>query len=294
MIDLLDPTFLNSIFRFVTPILLAALGGLICERVGVFNIALEGMMLVGAFGAIAGSYYAQSAAMGVLAAMMAGGVTALLFALLIIRFQADMIVIGIAVNLLVAGVTVFLLRVLFGARGAFQDPKIQGLDHYTLPLLEGVPLLGPLVSGHTGLVYLSWGFVISIYLLLFRHPWGLRMRGVGEKPEAAETLGVPIAQVRSMTILVSGMFCGLGGAQLALGNVTLFVENMSAGRGWMAVVTVMLGQAHPVGVFSASTLFGFVDSLSLRIQGLGLPQQFTDMFPYLVTLLSLFVIRLRR
>lgn len=293
MTDLLnpfDPALLNSIFRFVTPILLAALGGLICDRAGVFNIALEGMLLVGAFGAVIGSFYAENALAGVLTAMVAGVAIAFIFALLTVTFRADMIVVGIALNLFVSGTTIFLLRTMLGGRGAFQDPRIQGLEAIELPLVGHIPFLGPLVSGHTWVVYLAWLLVIVLHLLLFRHAIGLRLRGVGERPEAAAALGVAVSRLRYGVILISGMLCGLGGAQLALGNVTLFVEEMSAGRGWIAVVAVMLGQAHPLGVFAASLLFGFVDSLSFRIQGLGLPAQFTDMLPYVVTLLSLFVI----
>lgn len=293
-INPLDPTLLNSIFRFVTPILLAALGGLLCDRVGVFNIALEGMLLTGAFTAVVGSYYFESSLAGVLAAMLGGAAVGLIFALLTVTFRADMIVVGIAINLFASGTTIFLLRSLFGVKGAFQDPRIQGLAKIDIPVIDEMPVLGPLISDHTWLVYLSWLLVIGLNILLFRHALGLRLRGVGERPQAAATLGIDVPRLRYGVILVSGLLCGLGGAQLALGNVTLFVEDMSAGRGWIAVVAVMLGQAHPLGVFAASTLFGFVDSLSFRIQGLGLPSQFTEMLPYVVTLLSLIAIAFQR
>ncbi len=292
--QLFDPTLLNSTFRFITPILLAALGGLICERVGVFNIALEGMMLTGAFFAVAGSYYAHNAFVGVLAAMLAGAVLSLLFAVLAVSLRGNMIVLGIALNLLVSGGTVFLLRAMFGVKGAFQDPQIKGLDKIVLGPVEGIPVLGPILSGHTWVVYASWALVVIVYIVLFRHRLGLRMRGVGEAPEAAETLGVNVTAMRYGAILVSGMLCGLAGAQLSLGQVTLFVENMSAGRGWIAVVAVMFGQAHPIGVFLASVLFGFADSIGFRLQGVGLPSQFTGMLPYVVTLVALFITQARR
>ncbi len=292
--QLLDPTLLNSTFRFITPILLAALGGLICERVGVFNIALEGMMLTGAFFAVAGSYYAHNAFVGVLAAMLAGAVLALLFAVLAISLRGNMIVLGIALNLLVSGATVFLLRAMFGVKGAFQDPNVIGLDKIVLGPIDGIPVLGPILSGHTWVVYASWALVAIVYIVLFKHRLGLRMRGVGEAPEAAETLGVDVKVMRYGAILISGMLCGLAGAQLSLGQVTLFVENMSAGRGWIAVVAVMFGQAHPIGVFLASVLFGFADSIGFRLQGVGLPSQFTGMLPYVVTLVALFITQARR
>lgn len=292
--SLLDVALLESLPRFAAPILLAALGGLICERAGIFNIALEGLMLAGAFGAVAGSYFAGSATVGVLAAVAAGVLLALVLALATVGLGANPIVSGIAVNLLASGLTVFLLRTLFGVKGAFQDPAIEGLGPIRLPWLEGVPLLGPLLSGQSALVYLAVLLVPLTWYFLFRQVGGLRLRGVGENAAAARTLGVSVGAVRTLALVFSGALCGLAGAQLSLGNVTLFVENMSAGRGWMAVVAVMLGRAHPLGVAAACVLFGFTDSLGFRLQGLRLPSQLTEMLPYVVTLASLFVFEWHR
>lgn len=292
--QIFDATLLNSTFRYITPILFAALGGLLCERVGVFNIALEGLMLWGAFFAVVGSYFSGNALVGVLTAMFMGIVLAGVFGIIVVPLKGNMIVSGIALNLLVAGGTIFLLATIFGVKGAFQDPNIRGLGKIDLPFIENIPLLGPILSGHSWLVYVSWLLVLVIYLLVFRTPLGLRMRGVGEQPEAASTLGVNVNRMRFGAILASGALCGLAGAQLSLGQVTLFVENMSAGRGWIAVVAVMLGQANPIGVFLTSMLFGFADSIGFRLQAYGLPTQFTGMIPYLVTLAALFLIALRR
>lgn len=289
-----DPTLLNSTFRFITPILLAALGGLICARVGVFNIALEGLLLTGAFFAVAGSYYTVNSFLGVLAAMAAGGCLAIIFALIVVTLKGNMIVVGIALNLLAAGGTIFLLRTMFGVTGAFQDPQIQGLGKIDIPLIVNIPIIGDILSGHSWLVYVSWLLVIVVDVVLFRTSLGLRMRGVGEQPEAAKTLGVNVNAYQFGAIIISGILCGMAGAQLSLGQVTLFVENMSAGRGWIAVVAVMFGQANPIGVFIASVLFGFVDAIGFRLQGLGLPSQFASMVPYLATLAGLFVVQARR
>lgn len=292
--NIFDATLLNSTFRFVTPILLAALGGLICERVGVFNIALEGLMLTGAFAAVVGSYYAGSAVGGVALAVLAGVLLAAIFAYFAVTLRGDMIVLGIALNLLASGLTVFLLRTIFGVKGAFQDPSLQGLGKIDIPGLAVLPILGPLLSGHSWVIYLSWLLVAAMQLLLFHHALGLRMRGVGEHPEAAATLGVSVNGLRYLAVLLSGALCGLAGAQLSLGNVTVFVENMSAGRGWIAVVAVMFGRAHPLGVLAASLLFGLADSVGFRLQGLQMPSQFTAMVPYVVTLVSLFIIEAQR
>ena len=287
--EVFDATLLESTFRFVTPILLAALGGAICQKAGVFNIALEGLMVTGAFAAVAGSYFFGSSLLGVMTAALAGAALAAVMALFVVRLGADEIVTGIAINLLAAGLTGCLRRARGGVKGAFQDPAIVGLVAIEVPGIEAIPLLGPLFSGHTWIVYLALTLVIAIYLVLYRHRLGLRLRGVGENPEAARTLGIRVGAIRSGAIIASGLFCGLAGAQLSLGNVTLFVENMSAGRGWMAVVAVMLGQGHPFGVLAASCLFGFTDSLGFRLQGLRLPSQLTETTPYLVTLISLFI-----
>jgi simple sugar transport system permease protein len=155
-------------------------------------------------------------------------------------------------------------------------------------------VIGPILSGHTWIVYCSWALVAVTYVMLFRHRIGLRLRGVGEQPEAAATLGIHVERVQFAAIICSGLLCGLAGAQLSLGEVTLFVENMSAGRGWIAVVAVMLGQAHPLGVFAASILFGFADSIGIRLQGVGVPSQFTSMLPYVITLAALFIVQARR
>lgn len=294
LLGLFDAPLLHSTIRSVTPILLAALGGLICERAGVFNIGLEGLLLTGAFASVAGSFYSGSALGGVVVAVLAGMLLAGLFAVLGVTLRGNIIVIGIAINLLAAGTTVYLLRQLFDVRGTFQDPRLEGLPDIDLPLIADVPVIGEALSGHSPLVYLSWVLVAATQVLLFRHAIGLRLRGVGERPEAAETLGVRVNPLRYGAVLASGALCGLAGAQLALGNVTLFTENMSAGRGWIAVVAVMLGQAHPLGVFGASLLFGFADTLGFRLQGLGLPQQVTGAIPYLLTLLALFLVQARR
>ncbi len=288
-----DATLLHSTLRFAAPLLLAALGGLLCERAGVFNIALEGLMLAGAFAAVAGSYWAGSLA-GVALGLFAGAALAAVLAAFAVGLKADEIVAGIALNLLASGLTVFLLRALFGVKGAFRDPAIEGLWKLDLPLLGDLPIVGPLVSGHSWLVYFSALLAAAIWLLLFHHPLGLRLRGVGEHAEAAATLGVNVRATRAAAVILSGALCGLAGAQLSLGNVSLFVEGMSAGRGWIAVVAVLLGRAHPGGVALACLVFGFTDSLGFRLQGREIPSQFTAMLPYVATLAGLAILGRRR
>jgi general nucleoside transport system permease protein len=290
---LLDTALVASVVRALIPVLLAAIGGLVCDRAGVFNIALEGLMLCGAFAAVAGSYATGSSFGGVALAAAAGTAVSLVLAYGAVRRGGDPIVLGVAVNLLAVGLTSFLLTQLFGVRGVFQDPRIAGLPTWEVPLLGRIPLLGPALFRLTPLGYLALLLVPAVWYGLFRTPWGLRLRGVGERPDAAVTLGVNAARTQVLAVLASGVLCGLAGAQLALGNVIQFAENMSAGRGWIAVVAVMLARAHPFGVLGACLLFGFAEALGFRLQGHGLPTQITEAAPYVVTLLALILFRRR-
>ncbi|MFF4113351.1 ABC transporter permease [Streptomyces sp. NPDC001714] len=274
-----DSDFVMSVLRALTPILLAALGGALCERAGVFNISLEGLMLVGCFTAVSTSWFTGSAWLGVLAAALASAAYSLVLAVGAVTLRGDAVVLGVAMNLLAAGLTSFLLRTVFGVQGTFDDPSLAGL---------------PLVGGFSPLTYLAWAAVVVAAVLLSRHVWGLRLRGVGEAPDAAATLGVSPARHKYAAVLLSGVLSGLAGAQLALGNVTLFSANMTAGRGWIAVVAVMLGRAMPLGVLLAALLFGVAEAAGFRLQGLGLPQQATDAAPYVVTLGALFLTTARR
>lgn len=290
---LFDSALLLSVVRATIPILLAAMGGLICERAGVFQISLEGTMLVGAFTAVSMSYVSGNAYVGVLCGMAAGVATSSLLAVGHVSRKGDPIVIGIAINLLAVGLTGFLLPQFFDLRGVFRDPAIVGLSTYALPGLSRIPVIGSALFQLTLPGYCAFLLVPLIWVLLFRTPVGLRLRGVGENAPAAQTRGVPVTTYQYTAVLISGALAGLAGAQLALGNVVQFSENMSAGRGWIAVVAVLLGQAHPLGVLAAAMLFGLAEGLGFRLQGNGLAVQITDALPWVATLIALFIARKR-
>jgi ABC-type uncharacterized transport system permease subunit len=289
---ILNSALLSSTVTSVTPILLAALGGLLCARVGVFNVALEGLILIGSFFAVVGSYYTGHASIGVLAGMASGGLFAALLAFLAVTMHGDEVVLGLALNLLASGLTTFLLRSMFNVQGLLSDPRIKGLQQPTLGSVANVPILGPIVSGQTWITYASWLLVAAIFVLLFRTSYGLRVRGVGEHPRAAASLGVSVAGIRYSALIISGALCGLAGAQLSL-SLRVFAEGMSAGRGWIAVVAVMLGQANPLGVFGASVLFGAADAVGFNLQG-SLPSELTGAIPYVLTLVALAVMQVQR
>ncbi len=291
--QIFDTALFDSATRAMIPILLAALGGMICERAGVFQIALEGIMLTGAFAAVAGSYLALSSGVGVIFGMAAGMLIALALAYGTVTRRGDPIVLGIALNLLAMGLTGFLLPQLFDVRGVLQHPRIDGLDRIAIPGLSQLPWVGPVLFDNTVPTYLALLLVPALWVFLFRSPIGLRLRGVGERPLAAETLGVSPTVYKYGAVLASGALAGMAGAQLSLGNVVQFAENMSSGRGWVAVVAVMLGRAHPVGVLGAAALFALAEALGFRFQGNGLPVQITDALPFVATLLALVVARKR-
>jgi ABC-type uncharacterized transport system permease subunit len=289
----LNAAFFDQAVLGITPILLAALAGTLSERVGLFNIALEGQMLVGAFAAVAGDHFTGTLGGGICAAVLASTLFASLLGVGSALLRGNDIVIGISLNLLASGLTAFLLRSLFGVSGTFSDSRMPGLPRLHIPAVSDLPLIGRALGEQNPLVYLSWLLVALTAIFLSRTVWGLRIRGIGEQFDAAVSLGAKATRYRIIVTLVGGALCGLAGLQLALGSLTLFSENMTAGRGWIAVAAVMLGRARPLAVAAACILFGVADALGLRLQGEGLPNQVTDSAPYVVTLIALVVAGVR-
>jgi simple sugar transport system permease protein len=294
MAEIITPFLMQSAVQAITPILLAALAGVLCGRVGVFNMALEGQMLIGAFAAVVGSYYTGSALGGVVAAVVFTVLFSLILAYGATVFRGDPVVICIGMNLLASGLTAYLLRQMFGVSGTFTDPAIVGLDKIRIAALQAIPVIGWGFGRQTLLTWLAWLAVVVVAIVLFRTPLGLRLRGVGEQPDAAETLGVDVRRYRVVTVLVAGGLVGLAGAQLSLGSISIFAEDMSAGRGWIAVVAVMLARDNPIYAAGACVLFGLADALSIRLQSEGLPNQLTDIAPYVVTLAALIITHRKR
>jgi simple sugar transport system permease protein len=277
-----------------TPILLAALGGAFTFYAGVFNIAMEGMLLMGAFCAVLGSYFFQSWVAGLICAVLGSMTLALIFILFAVVLKTDEFVTGIALNLLAAGATTYLLRQLFGVRGAFADAGIQAIPRLEIPLLDRVPVLGEIISGQNLIVYLAALAVAACGYVIFRTPFGLRLRAAGYNVASLESSGVRPARVRVAALLICGGLCGLSGAFLSLGYVRLFAEGMSAGRGWIALAAVILVNGQPWGLALIALLFGLADGLGLFLQGYAAPAQFTGMVPYAATLLALFVYAQRK
>ena len=286
---------LQGMLRLATPVVLAGLCALITSRAGILNIAGEGMILFGAWFGVAGSYFFRNQWMGLLAAMLSGLVVGGLFALFSLKFRAHIIIMGIAINIFANSATIFLTREVFGVAGAFSDPNIRGLPPIHIPIIKDIPILGPLLSGYTFIVYLTWILVVLTYVFLYRTPWGLHLRAGGENPQAAETLGINVQRVRFGAVMASGVFASLAGVYLSLGHLQMFTEQMAAGRGFIGMAVNTFGGGEPVGVFLSSLLFGIVETIGWRLQGERImPVYFISMLPYLATLLALTVFTLRK
>jgi ABC-type uncharacterized transport system permease subunit len=260
---------LFSAVRLATPLLLAALGGLFSERSGVINIGLEGLMLAGAFTAAVMTHYSNNPWVGLAAAILAGIGVALIHAVACIRYRADQVVSGTAINILFLGVPALLSGALFESTGATpQIPKDQLLP------------LAPIV--------LAFALVPVTWWVLNRTPFGLRLRAVGENPEAADTAGVNVARIRYAGVLLSGALAAIGGAYLSIGQSSLFTRNMTAGRGFIALAALIFGKWRPVQTMLACLLFGVAEALSIQMQGVSaIPVQFIQIIPYVLTIVVL-------
>ncbi len=271
-----------------TPILLAALGGSMTFYAGIFNIAMEGMMLMAAFFAVLGSFFFHSWLLGVLFAVAGSVVLAVIFIFFSVVLKTDEFVTGIALNLFALGTTTYLLRKIFKVKGVFTSKGIIPVPEIHIPLLDQVPVLGPIVSGRNLIVYIAILATVFCSYLVFRTRFGLRLRAAGYNAASLDSSGVPTARMRSQALLICGVLCGLGGAFLSLGYVTLFAENMTAGRGWISLAAVILVDGNPLGIAVISLVFGFFDGLGLFLQGYRVAPQFTSMVPYIATLVALY------
>jgi simple sugar transport system permease protein len=263
-------SILGATIRYSTPLILAALGGMFSERAGVINIALEGIMLAGAFTAAAVTVYTENPWIGLIVAAGVGLLVSLIHAVASIEFKADQVVVGMAINILFLGVPALASGALFESTGS--TPQLP--QAYTL--------------GTTPIVILAVALVPISYYVLFRTRFGLRLRAVGESPEAADTAGVSVARLRYAGVMLSGVLAGIGGAYLSIAQNSLFTRNMTAGRGFIALAALIFGKWHPVGAALACLLFGFAEALTDRIQGrLNVPVQLIQIIPYILAVIVL-------
>ena len=279
-------SLLQNTLRTATPVVLAALGCLMTDHTGMMNIGVEGMMLIGAFAGVMGSWIGGAWWMGLIFAVAAGLLLGLFYGVFVIQFKSDEFIIGVALNIFAGGLTVFLLRTIFKVAGSFSDPAIVPLPTIHIPLIEKIPVIGPLLSGNTLLVYVSWLLVPLCWAFIYKTPMGFHLRAAGEYPDALTACGKSPECMKCLASVLCGMLSTLAGAHLSLGYLTMFSENMSAARGYVAFACVIFGGGNPPRVFLAALLFGFIDALGLRMQKY-VPSDITAMAPYVVTVVMM-------
>ena len=270
-----------------TPLVFGSLGGLLCERSGVVNIAIEAQLLFGAFAAAVAGTLAGSAWVGLLAAVLGSVLVSAVLALFAIRFRVNQVIVGVVLNVLVSGLTGFLFATVLEPNAAvFNAPE--RLPLVRIPLLAEIPVIGPVLFDQSVIGYLMYLAVAVVWFALYRTRWGLRTRAVGEHPKAADTLGVSVNALRVRNVLLGGAVAGIGGAFYTLVSVSAFTRDMTAGAGYIALAALIFGRWNPVGALLASLLFGFASNLESILSFLGtpVPSQFLAMLPYVVTILA--------
>jgi general nucleoside transport system permease protein len=272
--------------RFATPLAFAAMGGIFSERSGVINIGLEGMMLSGAFFGIWASAWSGSWVVGILMAMVFGGLLALIHAFFSIHLRADQILSGTAINFLALGLTGYLFRYIYGDEGTPSD--VSRVPTVSIPGIKDIPFIGEVFGDMSLMIWLMLALLVVTWIVLFKTPTGLRIRSVGEHPRAADTVGISVYGVRYASVVVSGMLAALGGAYLSIGFVGSFNENMTLGRGFIALAAVVFGKWRPFPAFAACLLFGFSSGLAQRLQNeAGISSNLLQTLPYVLTLIAL-------
>lgn len=277
---------INSTIRSTTPVLLAALGSAICSQAGVFNIALEGQMLIASFTAIAVNYLTGSLLLSVVAGVLSGALVGTIVAILQVKYNAADMVIGTSINLLVGGLTSILLFLILGVKGGFNDPTLISLKKISLPFIRDIPFIGRVFDNLTIIDYLAYVIAIIIFIYLYKTVSGFRVISIGVNKEAAESLGIKAIRTRMMMVILSGALCGLGGTVLSIGQVTLFTENMTSGRGFIAMAAASMGMNHPLYIIISSLFFGFAQAFGASMQNT-IPSQLTMAIPYIATIIAL-------
>jgi len=274
----------QSVLALSTLLLLPALGGVVSERSGVVNIAMEGMMLVGAFFAVYADLHFHSPWIATLVAMLAGGLMALIHAVVSIRFRADQIVSGIAINIFAAGLTVFLIGRLYGLQDVGHISQNESLPNIVVPGLNSIPFVGQVLFNQNIVVYIALVLLVSTHVVLFHTRLGLRIRSVGEHPQAADTAGINVFMLRYGAVVASGLVSGLAGAYLAIGISNTFVPNMTDGRGYIALAAMIFGKWTPFGAFIACLIFGLGEAIYYNNSFIHTSQYLLSALPYILTL----------
>lgn len=285
--EFFNTDLLVATIRLSTPITLAAIGATVCERSGIVNIAMEGMMIIGAFFATLGAYFTGNPWIGLVCGVLAGGIFSLLHAFATVSLHLEHVVSGAVLNILAFGIVRYLMVMVFGHPGTTDSIALSLKDYqFAIPGLSRIPVLGPVLFNQTPIIYISFILIILFTLFLKRTKLGLHIRASGEHPLALETIGVSVYKMRYTGVFISGLCAGLAGAYLSIENNVSFTEGMTNGKGFIAMAAMISGGWHPVGAFLASLFFGFADALQVRLQILAewnIPEEIFIILPYILT-----------
>ena len=294
MSDLLNTGFMIALFaatfRMVTPILFASTGLMVVERGGILDLSIEGVMMIGALIGFAATYHTGSLWLGVLIGALTGGIISLFTSFLIVVLKINQSVSGLSVNLLAIGLSLYLFRVMFGREG-YVVPTIKTFDPLQIPLLHKIPVIGDIIFSQYALTYLAFILVIAVWIFIYKTKHGLIIRCMGDNPHTVDTKGINVNLLHTILLFFGGMMYGMGGAFLPLVSTGMYVQGITAGRGWIALVLVIFGNYKPFPIMLGALLFGFLDALQLQIQSIGIdfPYQALMALPYLLTLIVLVV-----
>jgi len=289
LLAMISPIVFAGTIRIATPLIIGAVGGCFTNRAGTFIIAYECFMLTSAFFATWGSYMTGSAIGGSLIGIIACIVMGIIFGMLVFHYKADALIISIALNFGAWAITTLLLQSIFGARGAFISEKIISYDQIHLPFLDGLPFITTVFNDKIILVYLSYVIMFIGYIVMYKTTFGLRVRGVGINPTAAETAGVNLLKYKWVTLLIMSVLTGLAGSYIPLSGVSMFTENMTSGRGFLCLAAVLVGQGNPIKAGLIALLFAYTDALFLTLTSFELPTQLLSTMPYFAVIIVLLV-----
>ncbi len=287
--SIFDYTLIHATIRASTPILFAALSAIITQQADILNVGVEGIMLSGAFIAVAVSFYSGSWILALLAAIIVGLIIAAIIGVAHLKYNADVFAVGTVINMLALALTRFFLNSVLKVSGSFYSDKIVPIPNIKIGFLQNNKVLNSIFNNYSLFEIVGIAMVFALWYVLYKTVWGLRLRSVGLNPMAAETAGLNVFKSKFQVILLSGIFGGIAGAHLSLGYSNLFVENMTNGRGFMGVAAMFFGGGNPIFAWIGSLIFGLADSIGSRLQAYGLPSQFILMIPYVATIAVLTV-----
>lgn len=271
----------------MTPVLFAALACMVFTKGGIDSIGTEGIMLMCSLAGVLGSYYTKNPFLGMLTAMIVGSLLACLFGYVTLSLKSEPVLAGIALNTLASGLTIFIIYFVTGEKGSTQSLMSANMPNIYIPILKDIPILGEILSGHNFLTYLGLLLTLVLFYFIYKTPTGLRIRSVGENPEAAKSVGINVFKYKYIALVIAGSLAGLGGAFMSMGYVSFFSKEMVAGRGFIGMAAESMGRGTPIGVLLSSLLFGVADSLAIRLQLLNIPVQLIQTLPYVITIVAI-------